>query len=127
MKNHPLLLLATAGVLLLAAGCFSTPDGRLRAGVPFAKDTIESRYERSVDEIFTAAKAVLQFNGTLYGENTIQKTLEARVDTRTIWVAVDEVEPGVSRVRVQARRKGGLADIDLSSEIDKQIALRLTQ
>ena len=63
----------------------------------------------------------------MYGENTIKKTLEAKIDTRTVWVAVDEVEPNVSRVRVQARRKGGLADIALSSEIDKQIALRLTQ
>ncbi|MDA1274457.1 MAG: hypothetical protein O2960_10465 [Verrucomicrobia bacterium] len=127
MKNLPLLLLATAGILLLAAGCFSTPDSRMRFGVPFTKDTIQSRYERSVDEIFTAAKAVLQFNGTLYGENTIQKSLEAKIDTRTVWVAVDEVEPGISRVRVQTRRKGGLADIELSSEIDKQIALKLTQ
>lgn len=127
MKKHFLLLLAVGGMALFVAGCFSTPDGRMRAGVPFAKDTIESRYERSVDEIFAATRAVLEFNGTLYGENTIQKTLEAKIDTRTVWVAVDEVEPNVSRVRVQARKNGGVADIDLSSEIDKQIALRLTQ
>ena len=40
---------------------------------------------------------------------------------RTVWVAVDEIEPKVSRVRVQARTKGGRGDIDLASEIDKQI------
>ncbi|MCF7763094.1 MAG: hypothetical protein K9N62_05425 [Verrucomicrobia bacterium] len=127
MKHHFLVLLLAGSIALLGSGCFSSPDGRMRPGVPFSNDTIESRYQRSVDEIFTAAKAVLQFNGTLYGENTIKKTLEAKIDTRTVWVAVDEVEPNVSRVRVQARRKGGLADIALSSEIDKQIALRLTQ
>lgn len=94
-------------------------------GVPLIKDTIESRYERPVDQIFAAAKEVLRFNGTLYGENTISKTLEAKIDTRTVRVAVDEVEPKVSRVRVQARKKGGVGDIYLASEIDKQIALRL--
>lgn len=127
MKKHFLLLLAVGGLAIFVSGCFSSQDGRMRVGVPFTKDTIESRYERSVDEIFEAAKKVLQFNGTLYGENTIQNTLEAKIDTRTVWVAVDEVEPNVSRVRVQARRKNGVADIDLSSEIDKQIALGLTQ
>jgi hypothetical protein len=54
-------------------------------------------------------------------ENTINHSLVAKVDTRTVWIAVDEIEPKVSRVRVQARTKGGRGDIDLASEIDKQI------
>lgn len=97
----------------------------MKAGIPFVKDRIESRYERPVDQIFAAAKEVLKFNGTLYGENTVTKTLEAKIDTRTVWIKVDEVQPKISRVVVQARKKGGTSDIDLASEIDKQIALRL--
>lgn len=97
----------------------------MKTGVPFAKDKIESRYERPVEQILTAAKEVLRHNGTLTGENTITRTLEAKIDTRTVWVKVDEVEPNISRVQVQVRRKGGGTDIDLASEIDKQIALRL--
>jgi hypothetical protein len=38
---------------------------------------------------------------------------------------VDEVEPRVARVYVQARKNGGKADIHLAAELDKQIALRL--
>jgi len=108
-------------------GCYSTVDGRVRMGMPaaLAKDTIEGRYERSVDEIFAAAKKVLSFNGTLYGENTISHTLEAKIDNKTVRVAVDEVEPKTTRVRVQARRKTGTADVELASEIEKQIALGL--
>ena len=108
-------------------GCYSTADGHMKAGVPFAKDSLESRYERPVPQIFAAAKDVLAFNGTLVGENTINNSLEARVDTRRVWVKVDEVEPKVTRVIVQARRKNGTTDIDLASEIDKQIALRLAK
>ncbi len=115
----------TAGLLLTSAGCFSGVDGHHRAGIPFVKDTIESRYERPVGQIFEAAKEVLKFNGSLIAENTINKSLEAKVDTRTVLVRIDEVEPKVSRVVVQARKKNRMADIDLASEIDKQIALRL--
>ena len=97
----------------------------MRAGVPFVKDTFESRYQRPVPQIFAAAKEVLQHNGTLTAENTINNTLEAAVDNRRVIVKVDEVEPGVSRVLVEARKKMGTSDLDLAAEIDKQIALRL--
>ena len=110
--------------MTLLTGCYTTPEGRTKVGPP-AKDHIESRYERPVETIFNAAKEVLRFNGTLYGENTISHNLEAKVDTRTVYVSVDEVEPKVSRVIVQARTKARLPDIDLAAEIDKQIALKL--
>lgn len=125
MKKNLSALLSACFLAVITLGCYSTVDGRVKVGMPFAKDTIESRYERSVDQIFEAAKDVLRFNGTLYGENTISKTLEAKIDTRTVRVAVDEVEPKICRVRVQARKKSGASDIELASEIDKQIALRL--
>jgi hypothetical protein len=121
MKKKLFALSITGCFALLLAGCVSTVDGRTRPGMPMAKDTIESRYERPVDQIFGAAKDVLNFNGTLVSENTINHSLEARVDTRTVWVAIDEIEPKISRVRVQARTKGGRGDVDLASEIDKQI------
>ena len=124
MKVNFYRFLTVATFITLLTGCFSTADNRTKLGPP-AKDHIESRYERPVETIFAAAKEVLRFNGTLYGENTISHVLEAKVDTRTVWVSVDEVEPKVSRVIVQARKKSRMADIDLAAEIDKQIALKL--
>jgi hypothetical protein len=125
MKLKFAQVLAAMLMVAVFTGCYSGADGRNRAGMPFVKDKIESRYERSIDVCFAAAKEVLRFNGTLYGENTITHTLEAKVDTRTVIVSVDEVEPKITRVIVQARTKGKMADIDLAAEIDKQIALRL--
>jgi hypothetical protein len=124
MKVNLNRFLALAMFVALFTGCYSTQDNRSKIGMP-AKDKIESRYERPVEQIFAAAKEVLRFNGTLFGENTISHVLEARVDTRTVYVSVDEVEPKVSRVIVQARKKSRLPDIDLAAEIDKQIALKL--
>lgn len=76
-------------------------------------------------EIWNAAKDVLNFNGRLYGEDVLQSTLEASVNTRTVWVKVEPVDSATTRVTVQARTKGGGSDVDLASDIDKQIALRL--
>lgn len=125
MRKTVALLLAgviSAGIL---SGCYSSPDGRVRAGVPFVKDNFEGRYQRPVSTIFAASRQVLELNGTLISENTINHSLEAKVDNRTVIVRVDEVEPGVSRVLVSARKKSGAADLDLASEIEKQIALKL--
>lgn len=126
MNRRFLLLVGCASIgLSVLTGCYTTVEGRTKAGVPFSKDRIESRYERPLDQVFVAAKEVLKFNGTLEGENTITKTIWAKVDTRTVWVKVEEAEPKITSVTVQARSKGGGADIYLASEIDKQIALRL--
>ncbi|MGN6386742.1 MAG: hypothetical protein ACTHMT_10940 [Verrucomicrobiota bacterium] len=115
-------LLVFAGLLV---GCHSTPTGQMRVGPPLMKDTIESRYQRPVPQIFSAARQVLEHNGTLTAENTINHSLEAKVDNRNVVIIVDEVEPGVSRIRTEVRKKIGTPDVDLAAEIDKQIALRL--
>jgi hypothetical protein len=112
-------------VLVAATGCGQTVSGTRKASIPLVKNTIESRYQRPVDEIFRAARSVLELHGTLTGENTINASLEAQVDNRFVYVRVDEVEPAVSRVQVQAIRKGGAGDVDLAAEIDKMIALKL--
>lgn len=121
MKKNAFALVVALLFAGLISGCVGTVDGRSRPGMPMAKDTIISSYERPLDQCFNAAKDVLKLNGTLTSENTINHSLEAKIDTRTVWVAVDESEPKVTRVRVQARTKGGRGDIDLASEIDKQI------
>ena len=119
--------LSLLAIILLVAGtgCTQTVSGSRKATIPLAKNTIQSRYNRPVAEIFTAARNVLSHYGTLTGENTINSSLEAQVDNRSVYVRVDEVEPGVSRVQVQAIRKGGAGDVDLAAEIDKLIALKL--
>ena len=113
------------GSLLALTGCVGTIDGKHQAGVPFVKDTVEARYERPASQVWAAAKDVLAFNGTLHVENVIGWVLEGKVDTRTVWVRVEELDPKLTRVIVQTRTKAGGADVALAGEIDKQIAIRL--
>ncbi|MBM3884203.1 MAG: hypothetical protein FJ387_31605 [Verrucomicrobia bacterium] len=119
------VLLAGVTLLALAAGCYQTVEGRAKAGMPFSKDRIEGRYEFPADQVFAAAREVVKFNGTLTGDNTVTRTVTGKMDNNTVWVRVDEMEPGISRVLVQSRRKGGRGNVDVASEIDKQIALYL--
>lgn len=127
MKTTVSVILLAGGLLVSSVGCYTTVEGNSKVGVPFIKDRIESLYERSVEDVFAAAKEVLAFNGTLVGENTIAHTLTAKVDNATVWVKVEEVEPGITRITTQARGKGSVSKIDIASELDKQVALKLQE
>ncbi|MBN2507900.1 MAG: hypothetical protein JXQ71_14530 [Verrucomicrobia bacterium] len=122
--NVFLCLLAGMG-WLLCSGCISTVDGRHRAGLPFAKDRVEGRYERSPKELWAASKDVLRYLGTLTSEDEIRSVMQANVDTRTVWVLVEPMDSRVTRVLIQARTKGGAGDQELAGHIDKLIAVRL--
>jgi hypothetical protein len=110
---------------LFGSGCTTSVDGRMTAGMPFVKDSVEGRYEKPVLDVWTAAKDVLNFNGRVYSEDVLKSTLEASVNQRTVWVKVEPMDDKVTKVTVQARTKLGGGDVGLASEIDKQIAIRL--
>ncbi len=119
--------------VVVCAGCVKTVTGRSTAGVPFVKDQVIGYYERPVNQVYEAAKAVIQFNGalvnegTLYSETNLVKTVEGKVNERSVWVRAEQTDPKMTRVAVQARTKGGGSDLDLAHEIEKQIALKLVR
>ena len=125
MRINVFFLLGILVAALAGGGCVSTIDGRHEAGNPMVKDKVVRVYERPVLQCWAAAKEVLNANGTLYSEDVMQSTVSARVDTRTVRVKVESIDPKMTRVTVQVRTKFGNSDIDLGGEIDKQIALRL--
>src|SRR5438067_11494702 len=119
MKFKFFTLLALGCLSFGGAGCVSTPKDDLIFGLP-GKDKIVSRYEKPYDQVKAASIAVLKRNGTLIGDDLVRKVLEARIDTAKVYVALDDSEPKITKVTVQVRRSG-VADIDLASEVDKQI------
>jgi hypothetical protein len=131
MKKKTFLALLGAG--LFVAGCVSTVNDRHTAGVPFIKDSVQGRYERPLDQVFEAAKDVVKFNGALVNESILHsetntvKTVEGKINQRTVWVRVEAVDPKVTAVTVQTRTSGGGSDLDLAHEVEKQIALKLVR
>src|SRR5260370_16666399 len=129
MKTKILMLLLGGGGGVVGAGWIETVDGRSQAGVPWVKDSVEGRYEVPAARVFDAAKQVLAFNGTVTGENTINHSLEAKVNQTSVFVRVDDLDPAkpLTHVIVQTRTKGGGSDLDLAHEMEKQIALKLVR
>lgn len=125
MRINAFFLLVISTIAIVAGGCVSTVDGRREAGNPLVKDKIVRVYERPVLQVWAATKDVLNANGTVFSEDVMQSTVSARVDTRTVRVKVESIDPKMTRVTVQVRTKAGNSDLDLGGEIDKQIALRL--
>ena len=116
---------------VLAAGCVGTVNDRKAAAVPFVKDKIEGRYERTVQEVYDAAVTVLGQNGTLQNEvklhqnDAVARAIEGRVNQRRVWIRVEPVDETITSVVVQARTSAGGTDMNLAYELEKQIALKL--
>jgi hypothetical protein len=125
------LAVASLGSLLLASGCVDTVNGRQTGGIPFIKDMVEGRYERPVDQVYKASVDVVRYNGTLLTESTLHsetntvKTVEGKINQRSVWIRVEPVDSKVTSVKVQTRTTTGVGDLDLAHEIEKQIALHL--
>jgi hypothetical protein len=125
MKMNTLLAAACCALMTLGSGCVSNPDGHSTFGVPFVNDTRTARYQRSVDQVAAATLVVLNRNGKLLVNNVVNNTFKAKVNERNVWVKITKVDEKTTELLVQARTGVG-GDIDLASELDKQIALQLT-
>ena len=112
-------------VLLLAAGCVSTVDGRSKAGVPLSKDKIVKRFNRPMQQTVLSTRAVLSRDGKLLVDNIAANAFEATVKDCRVWVKLEEVEPQLTQVTVQARR-GANSDIEMAADISTKIAVQLT-
>jgi hypothetical protein len=129
MKMKILAVLASIGMALVTAGCVGTVSGTYTSGFP-TSDKVVSRYQRSVDEVYAAAIAVINNNGVLITEfiphdttNTV-RSLEAKVDKETIYIRVEAVDPQITQVTIQARTNVG-GDVQEAHELDKEILLQL--
>ena len=133
MKIKISLLMVVAGISLVTVGCINTVSGTKKAAIPFLKDSVQARYERTADQVFTAAKTVVARNGaivsagSLFNQTNDVRVLEGRVKQSTVYVRVEAIDPHLTAVAVQARSTYGTADRDLAIQIDKEIALQLAR
>jgi hypothetical protein len=127
------ILVAVAGAALLAAGCVRTVSDTHAFASSWSRDTVEGRYQRTVDQVYHAAVVVVQNNGVLVSEyiphdttNTV-RALEGKVNQRKVWIRVEGVDPRTTQVDVQARSSWGVTDLALVHELEKEIALQLAR
>jgi hypothetical protein len=124
---------ALVGTVIVTAGCVSTVSGTHSPALTWSKDQVEGRYERSLDQVYQASVQVIQNNGVLLTEyiphdstNSI-RSLEGKVNEKNVWIRVEAVDPKITEVTVQTRSSWGISDVDLSHELEKEIALQLAR
>ena len=124
---------ALLGTLIVAVGCVSTVNDRKTAANPLVNDQLENRYERSMDQAYSASlDAIKTLGGAVERETVIDpgtnqvKAIEGRLNKRKVWVRVQLVDPKpVTAVTVQVRTSLGNSDKPLTHDIATQIALEL--
>jgi len=121
-------------MVMVATGCVSTvADTHTAAMVPFGRDSVEGRYQRTVDQVYQASVQVVQNNGVVVTEfiphdttNTV-RSLRGKANQCDIWLRVEAVDPRITAVTVEARTKWGNSNIDTAHELEKEIALQLAR
>jgi pyrroline-5-carboxylate reductase len=131
MKLKFLAVIALAAVA--ATGCVKTVTESHAFRSNYSKDTIAGRYNRTPDQVYAAALTVIQQNGVVVTEfiphtatNTV-RSLQGKVNQRDVYISVEAVEPKITEVKVQALGSWGNADLDLTHELEKEIALQLAR
>jgi aconitase A len=125
------MLVVLLGGLVLVSGCVQTVNDRHTFAVLPGTDKFESRYERSVDQVYAASLEVMKANGIVSRESVINpganavKAIEAKINGRNVWVRVQAVDAKVTSVTVQVRTPGGGTDINLTQQMQTQIGIRL--
>lgn len=129
MKKEFLAVLAVAAIV--AVGCVHTVSDTSTFAVSYGRDSVAGRYNRPFDEVYQSAFKVLKTDGAVTKEyvshtytNNV-RSVEGRVDDRKVWIRVEEIDPRISQVDVEARTKWGRVDIDVVHQIEKEIALEL--
>jgi hypothetical protein len=124
---------ALVGAVIVTAGCVSTVSGTHSPALTWSKDKVQGRYERTLDQVYQASVQVIQNNGVLLTEyiphdstNSV-RSLEGKVNEKNVWIRVEAVDPKITEVTVQTRSSWGVSDIDLSHELEKEIALQLAR
>lgn len=130
MKAKIFAILAVA--VVAATGCVKTVSDTHAPSVSFARDRVEGRYPRSVDQVYQAAFAVINKNGVVVTEyiphdtsNNV-RSFQAKVDECNVWVRVEaDADAKTTLITVQARTKWGTTNLDLAIELEKEVALQL--
>ena len=119
----------------IVTGCVGTVGGTHSPAVTFGQDSLSGRYQRTMDQVYSASVQVIRNDGTLVTEyiphdstNDV-RALYGKVNDINVWVRVEAVDTAapVTEVTVQARSKWGAKDIDLVHELEKEIGLQLAR
>ena len=126
-------LAVLAGAAVIATGCVKTVNDSHTFASTWSKDSVSGRYQRTVEQVYSASVAVIQSNGVLITEyiphdsTNATRSLQGKVNQKDVWIRVEAVDSRTTQVDVQARGSWGGSDLNLVHELEKEIALQLAR
>lgn len=129
MKTALNLLLLVAACSLV--GCVHTVTENQPGPAPAYRDRVEARYQKSVDEVFEAAKRALTSFGNITSEGQVfastnqVRVVEGVINGRLVYVRVEGIDRQVTAAVVQVRTKLGGTDLRIAKDLVQRIAVEL--
>ena len=122
-----------AALLFIAAmalpGCVFVAGAAVGAGVIHATgdDTLEVVLHSPPGKVYDEAAEVVRTRGTLDKSRPVVREIEGSVSGASVTVTVLPEEKGNSRLRVKARRNGGISpDLETAEQVASWILKRVT-
>ncbi len=122
-----------AGAAWVAVGCVKTVSDTNHFATTWSQDSVTGRYQRTIDQVYQASVVVIQNNGVLLDEyiphdtTNATRSLQGKVNQKDVWIRVQVVDPRITQVDVETRSGWGVSDVELSHQLEKEIALQLAR
>lgn len=129
MKN--LLNLAGLVAALFLTGCVNTVTQNQPGALPTYRDRIETRQQKPLEPVFEASKRALNSFGNITSEGKVfvgtnqVRIVEGKINGRSVYMRVEEIDPQLTAVLVQVRTKLGGTDLQIAKDVVRRIATEL--
>lgn len=90
-------------------------------GYAVSKDAIQGETDKSYSSIWNSALTVSRIRGTIKQEDNARGYIELETDSSRVWIRLVRLTRASTRLRVSARNKFRLPNIDLAQDIFTKI------
>ena len=122
MIRKIIYLLLVPLFLLNLAGCWFIVGGAVGAAgaVVVSKDTVQGETDKQYDSLWSAARTVAKFRGTVQAEDYTKGYLELKADSSLVRIRLIRLTHATSRLKISAR-KYSFPNLSLAQEIYTKI------
>jgi hypothetical protein len=124
MKRKVLLSFLVPFILLGLSGCAALIVGGAAGalgGYAVSKDTIEGDSDKAYESLWDSAMTIAKARGTIKQENQQRGYIELETDSSKVHIRLTRLTRATTRVRVSARNKYHLPNLNLAEDIFAKI------
>lgn len=120
MRRKALFLLLAPLIFLSLSGCAALIVGGAAGalgGYAVSKDTIQGDSDKAYENLWDAAMTIAKARGTIRQENSQRGYIEMETDSSKVRIRLTRLTRMTTRIRVTARNKYHLPNLNLAEDI----------